>query len=72
MHEYRMTTQRKIIMEELAKVTSHPTAVEIYEMVKRKLPNISLGTVYRNLELLADQGKIQKLQRQPPKKYRHA
>jgi Fur family transcriptional regulator, ferric uptake regulator len=62
MTEQRMTTQRKIIIEELGKVKSHPTAAEIYEMVRRKLPNISLGTVYRNLELLSEQGKIQKLQ----------
>ena len=44
----RMTRQRKVILEELGKVYTHPTADEIYTMVKEKLPNISLGTVYRN------------------------
>ena len=48
-------------MEELQKVTTHPTAVEVYEIVRQRIPKISLGTVYRNLELLAELGSIQKL-----------
>ncbi len=56
----RNTPQRRIILEELRKVTSHPTAVELYEMVRQRMPKISLGTVYRNLDLLAQQGTIQK------------
>lgn len=58
----RLTTQRQIILEELAKVTSHPTANEVYDMVRRRLPHIGLGTVYRNLELMADSGVILKLE----------
>ncbi len=58
----RMTQQRKVILEELRKVTSHPTADEIYEMVRPILPRISLGTVYRNLDLLAETGKILRLE----------
>ncbi len=57
----RNTKQREVILEELSKVTSHPTADELYEMVRKRLPNISLGTVYRNLELLSESGAIQKL-----------
>jgi Fur family ferric uptake transcriptional regulator len=57
-----MTRQRKIILEELRKVNTHPSADEIYEMVRLRLPRISLGTVYRNLEILSELGKIQKLQ----------
>jgi len=57
----RNTPQRRIILEELQKVSSHPTAVELYEMVRRRMPKISLGTVYRNLDLLADMGAIAKL-----------
>jgi Fur family ferric uptake transcriptional regulator len=57
----RMTNQRRIILQELRKVFSHPTAPEVYELVKHKLPNISLGTVYRNLEVLCDLGLIQKI-----------
>lgn len=56
-----MTEQRQIILEELQRVTSHPSADELYEMVRRRLPKISLGTVYRNLELLAEQGRIVRL-----------
>ena len=58
----RLTTQRQIILEELAKVTSHPTANEVYDMVRRRLPRIGLGTVYRNLELMAESGLILKLE----------
>jgi len=58
----RNTPQRRIVLEELKGVTSHPTAVELYEIVRRRLPKISLGTVYRNLELLSRMGTIQKLE----------
>ena len=58
----RLTTQRQIILEELSKVTSHPTANEVYDMVRKRLPRIGLGTVYRNLELMADNGIILKLE----------
>lgn len=61
-NKMRMTRQRKIILEELQKVNTHPSADEIYEMVRLRLPRISLGTVYRNLEILSELGKIQKLQ----------
>jgi Fur family ferric uptake transcriptional regulator len=53
-----MTRQRKIILEALQSVVSHPTADEIYGMVREKLPRISLGTVYRNLDLLTASGEI--------------
>jgi len=57
-----MTRQRKIILEELRKVNTHPTADQIYEMARCRLPRISLGTVYRNLEILSQYGMIQKLE----------
>ena len=59
---YRMTRQRQIILEELRTVDSHPSADEVYEMVRKRLPRISLGTVYRNLEILSELGEIQKLE----------
>ncbi len=59
---FRLTTQRQIILEELAKVKTHPTASELYDMVRKRLPRIGLGTVYRNLELMADNGMILKLE----------
>jgi Fur family ferric uptake transcriptional regulator len=55
-----MTRQRSIILEELRNKNSHPSADEIFEAVRKRLPKISLGTVYRNLEILAEQGEIQK------------
>jgi Fur family ferric uptake transcriptional regulator len=58
----RLTTQRQIILEELAKVKTHPTASELYDMVRKRLPRIGLGTVYRNLELMADSGMILKIE----------
>lgn len=58
---FRMTRQRQVILEELGKVDTHPTADEIYERVRQRIPRISLGTVYRNLELLAESSVIQRL-----------
>ena len=57
-----MTRQRQIILEELRKVVTHPSADEVYEMVRKRLPRISLGTIYRNLEILSENGDIQKLE----------
>jgi len=59
--KYRMTNQRHVILEEIQKVNTHPTADEVYEIVRRRLPRISLGTVYRNLEILSACGLIQKI-----------
>ena len=59
---FRMTRQRGIILEELRKINTHPSADEIYERVRKHLPRISLGTVYRNLEILSELGEIQKLE----------
>lgn len=58
----RLTRQRQVILEELRKVKSHPSADELYEMVRKRLPRISLGTVYRNLDLMARDGLIMKLE----------
>ena len=57
-----MTRQRPVILEELKNLTTHPTADELYSMVRRRLPRISLGTVYRNLEILSEMGLAQKLE----------
>ncbi|MCF8050753.1 MAG: transcriptional repressor [Desulfobacterales bacterium] len=58
-----MTRQRKVILEEVRKdLDRHLTADEVYEEVRKHLPRISLGTVYRNLEILAELGEIQKLE----------
>lgn len=57
----RMTVQRSVILEELRKLRTHPTADEIYHVVRQRLPRISLGTVYRNLEHLTHTRDILKL-----------
>lgn len=58
----RMTRQRQVILEELKNVSLHPTAHEVYRKVRRRLPRISLGTVYRNLETLSKLGIVSKLE----------
>lgn len=58
----RMTLQRKTILEILRQANFHPSADEIYMMIRERLPRISLGTVYRNLEVLSESGLIQKLE----------
>jgi Fur family ferric uptake transcriptional regulator len=57
----RTSKQRQVILDELRRVDSHPTADEVFLLVRQKMPRISLGTVYRNLEILADQGLIMRL-----------
>ena len=57
----RMTKQRKVILEELKKVTSHPTADLLHQMVRKRLPGISIATVYRNLEILSAEGLVLKM-----------
>ncbi len=58
----RMTSQREIILQELQKSRQHLTADELYRVVRKKMPRISLATVYRNLELLSETGVIAKLE----------
>ncbi len=59
---FRMTNQREVILEEIGRYKGHPTADLLYERIKKKLPHISLATVYRNLEILSEVGKIRKLE----------
>ena len=61
MPKTRMTNQRRVILEELRKVHTHPTVDELYTIVKARMPHISLGTVYRNLDLLTETGEVLKL-----------
>ena len=53
--------QRDSIMEFLRERKDHPTADIVYMNVRKTFPNISLGTVYRNLTLLADIGEISRI-----------
>ena len=60
-HFPRMTRQRRAILDTLTGMKSHPTADELYSVVRRKMPRISLGTVYRNLEDLSSAGIVRKI-----------
>lgn len=53
--------QRDAVLEELSSRRDHPTAEEIYFSLKKDIPALSLGTVYRNLSRLADENKILRL-----------
>ncbi|HOJ68244.1 MAG TPA: transcriptional repressor [Candidatus Hydrogenedentes bacterium] len=57
----RMTRQRRIILETLRAMRTHPTAEELFQVVRQKMPRISLGTVYRNLDVLCRSGQVLKL-----------
>lgn len=57
----RYSRQREEILRVVRETESHPTADWVYEQVRKVLPHISLGTVYRNLNLLADEGLIQRV-----------
>ena len=57
----KYSRQRESIKHYLMTTKMHPTADEVYMHVKREFPNISLGTVYRNLALLSERGDIIKL-----------
>ena len=57
----RNTVQRTSVFDVVRSSHNHPTAVEVHEHVRKQKPNISLATVYRNLELLVEQGAIRKI-----------
>ena len=57
----KYSRQRELIKIYLASTTSHPTADRVYDEIRKTVPNISLGTVYRNLNQLAEAGEIQKV-----------
>lgn len=57
----KRSRQREAIRQCLAGRYDHPTAETVYMTIKDEFPNISLGTVYRNLSLLSDLGEIQKI-----------
>lgn len=53
--------QREVILDYLKGTKNHPTAEEVYNHVRKENPKISLGTVYRNLNLLAENNIILRL-----------
>ena len=61
MKKNRNTRQRGVILEILQETEAHPTAEMIYRDARKVIPNISLGTVYRNLNFLRDQGLVREI-----------
>ena len=61
MKKMNYSRQREAILESLHNRTDHPTAEMLYNDIRKEFPNISLGTVYRNLALLSDNDVILKL-----------
>ena len=56
-----MTKQQMMIRRLLEQSVTHPTAEELYLEAKKEMPNISMGTVYRNLGQMAEEGLIRRL-----------
>lgn len=56
----RFSQQKKMIKDALS-LLDHPTAAEVYEEIRKDYPQISLGTVYRNLSLMAEEHEILRL-----------
>lgn len=57
----RNTIQRTLVLETVREMHNHPDAEQVYEKVAAAHPTISKATVYRNLNLLAEQGAIRKI-----------
>ena len=58
---YKRSRQRERIFQLLRSTGSHPSADWIYGRLKEEFPNLSMGTVYRNLSILMDQGLVKKI-----------
>jgi len=56
-----MTKQRKLVLDIVENSCDHLTAEEVFFKAKEEMPNIALGTVYRNLNILVDEGLLRRL-----------
>ena len=54
----RYSKQRELVMQTVERLCDHPTAEEIYDKAAQECPNLSLGTVYRNLNSLVEAGRV--------------
>jgi Fur family transcriptional regulator, peroxide stress response regulator len=61
-HKYKRSRQRERILNLLRSTDNHPTASWIYDELKKEFNNLSMGTVYRNINILLDQNLIQKIE----------
>lgn len=60
-HNLAATHQRQIIYETVMSLKGHPSPEAIYERVKRKIPSISLATVYKNIQRFLDSGMLREV-----------
>ncbi len=65
----RSTRQRRLVYDAVLATDAHPTAEGVYEAVRRAMPRISLGTVYRNLQVLVDEGRLKSFTRDGRTRY---
>jgi len=61
MKEKRQTIQKGLVWDAVTSATNHPNAEQIYEDIVMKHPSISRATVYRNLNMLVDEGKVKRI-----------
>ncbi len=58
---YRLTNQRRLILDKLKEVYNHPTAEDLHEMLVKEMPSIGLATIYRNLDIMEKDGLVLKI-----------
>lgn len=61
-HKYKRSRQRERILGILRSTKTHPTASWVYDELKKDFTNLSMGTVYRNINILIDQNLVQKIE----------
>jgi len=62
MKETRQTIQREIVFQTVKEMKNHPTAEFVFEKIQKKYPSLSKATVYRNLKILAGQGRLKHIE----------
>jgi Fur family peroxide stress response transcriptional regulator len=60
-HGLALTHQRRVIYREMLLMGGHPSPESVYERVRRQIPSISLGTVYKNVRIFLDAGLLREL-----------
>lgn len=58
----RGSRHRQVLLDALRRLDTHPTAAELHDAIRGRMPRLSLGTVYRNLEILQEEGLVRKLE----------
>lgn len=57
----KVTKQKKLVLDIVVGSRKHPTAEEVFFMAREQMPNIALGTVYRNLNALVEEGLVRRI-----------